>query len=268
MKKIIKQAINSLGLDIKRIQRELPKAVPGSESRPIGNITMFLEDVRARGFKPQGIIDVGANHGDWTKMALSIFPESKVIMLEPQNEMVPFLERLCHQNSDIEFVHAGAGKEKGELVQTIWSDLAGSSFLVPVSDKETREQRKTPIITIDSLLSERKDFSPDLVKLDIQGFELEALRGATSIFGRTELFILETSLYDFMPNMPTTIDCFQFMHEKGYAIYDITEYLRRPFDGALGQIDIAFAKVSGHLRESNRWSPVQVAAVNADKPRG
>jgi hypothetical protein len=44
------------------------------------------------------------------------------------------------------------------------------------------------------------------------------------------------------------------MGEKGYEIYDITEYLRRPYDGALGQIDIAFAKADGTLRNISRWA--------------
>lgn len=254
MKQFIKQIANSFGYDIQRLHQETPPA-PGTEARPIANVKLFLEDVRAREFKPSGILDVGANRGEWTEMALSVFPESKVIMIEPQNEMVSGLEKLSRENSNIEFIQAGAGKEKGELIQTIWDDLAGSSFLPVVSDQEEREQRKTPIVTIDSLLSERGHFVPDLVKLDIQGFELEALKGATSIFGQTELFILETSLFEFMPKQPLTLDCFQFMHQKGYAFYDVTERLRRPFDGALGQIDIAFAKADGFLRNSNQWKP-------------
>ncbi|HRK75356.1 MAG TPA: FkbM family methyltransferase, partial [Rhodothermales bacterium] len=104
------------------------------------------------------------------------------------------------------------------------------------------------------LLSERPHFVPDLVKMDIQGFEVEALKGAESIFGKTELFILETSLFRFLgKNQPITHDIISFMHEKGYEIYDITEFLRRPSDGALGQVDIAFARTDGFLRRTKTW---------------
>jgi len=93
-----------------------------------------------------------------------------------------------------------------------------------------------------------------LVKLDIQGFELEALAGASSLYGETEVFIMETSLFAFLPNNPTTLDCMVFMQEKGYALYDITDFLRRPYDGALGQVDLAFVKEDGYLRRSLEWS--------------
>lgn len=44
-----------------------------------------------------------------------------------------------------------------------------------------------------------------------------------------------------------------FMTEKGYSPYDFTYFCRRPFDGALGLAEIAFAKEQGVLRASHRW---------------
>lgn len=41
------------------------------------------------------------------------------------------------------------------------------------------------------------------------------------------------------------------MSERGYEVYDLMEPLMRPFDNALGQIDVAFAKRDGLLRHSN-----------------
>lgn len=264
MKQIINRTLSLFGLELRRIARK-----PGSPHRPIGDVRMFLEDIRARGFEPRGVIDVGANRGRWTSMLLSVFPDSNVIMIEPQEEMRPLLDQLCRENPKLEFIQAGAGREPGELVQTIWEDLAGSSFFPEISEEKIREgkQRMTPITTIDDILKERRSFFPDLVKLDVQGFELEALRGATSLFRRTEVFILETSLYRFHQDMPVTVECIQFMAEKGYDLYDVTESLRRPFDGALGQVDLAFARASGILRASNRWDVEQGAPADGEKPR-
>jgi FkbM family methyltransferase len=257
MKQLLQAALRKVGFKLSRIPKQSTssESYPGKAGRPIANMRMFLEDVQARGFNPQGIIDVGANRGDWTRMAKSVFPFARVLMIEPQEEMKNSLEELCRSFSSVEYVRAGAGRESGELVQTIWEDLAGSSFLPEVRDDKLADgtQRKTPIVTIDELLNERKSFVPDLVKLDIQGFELEALKGATSAFGATQVFILETSLYHFMKDMPTTADCIMFMAERGYELYDVTEFLRRPLDGALAQIDLAFALREGTLRSSDKW---------------
>lgn len=255
MKKILGKILKPLGLEISR------KSEAGTANRQIGDVKHFLEDIRARGFQPKGILDVGANTGTWIRMALDIFPSSHAILIEPQKEMRLALEDLCSRNKGIEYVEAGAGAVAGELVQTIWKDLAGSSFLPKAEEHKIKEgeQRITPIVTINDLLATRPGFSPDLVKLDIQGFEIEALKGADSCFGKTEVFILEASLYEFLPDMPIVADCISFMKEAGYDLYDITGFLRRPLDGALGQVDLAFAKSDGFLRKSNHWNTVAPA---------
>src|SRR6266436_4167158 len=83
---------------------------------------------------------------------------------------------------------------------------------------------------------------PDLVKLDVQGFELEALKGATQLFGRTEVFIMETPVFH---------EVVQFMADRGYLTYDFPGFLRRPRDGALGQCGVCFVRENSPLRESS-----------------
>jgi FkbM family methyltransferase len=57
------------------------------------------------------------------------------------------------------------------------------------------KQREIEISSIDDLLSESVIHNPELIKIDIQGYELEALKGAERTFGHTEVFILEVSLF-------------------------------------------------------------------------
>jgi len=252
MKKALKTLLHRCGLEVRRHR---PDHGPGSPHRPVGDMRGLLEDVRTRGFAPRGIIDVGANRGDWTRTALEIFPAARVIMIEPQFEMVAPLEALCREKSNVFVVKAGAGSEPGQLLQTIWEDLAGSSFLPPenMALQKQGKQRLTPVVTIDSVLTEHRDFQPDLIKLDIQGFELKALAGATSILGRTEMLILEVSLFEFVPGQPTAREVIAFMGDRGYDIYDFPGFLRRPLDGALGQTDIAFVRRNGFFHTSNAW---------------
>ena len=77
--------------------------------------------------------------------------------------------------------------------------------------------------------------------------------GCPSIFGKTEVFVLETSLYAFLDDIPLLREVIQFMAERGYEIYDVAGQIRRPIDGALGQLDIAFARRNGFLRQHDLW---------------
>lgn len=233
---------------------ESPSPPPGSPERGIGDMVSFLENLRALGFQPKSILDVGANYGVWSGEASSIFPDARFCLIEPQEELRPHLEKFCRDHPGSRWVQAGAGAEQGELVQTIWKDLAGSSFLPEVDPVRlaSGEQRKTPVVAIDSLYAPGEPL-PELVKLDIQGFELEALKGARSLFGRTELFILEVSLFRFFPRTPLVSEVVAFMHERRYELYDVAGHLRRPADGALGQLDLTFARDRGFFRTNDAW---------------
>lgn len=204
-----------------------------------------LEGLRDCGLTPTTVLDVGANRGDWTALARSIYTQATYVLLEPQIEMAPYLDRAGETWHNV-----AAGSENGTLELTIWPDLAGSSFLKP--DHHEYRTRPVEVVTIDHLIAREKYAIPELVKLDIQGFELEALRGAASLFGITEAFIIETSLYSFR-GAPILREIVDFMGERGYETYDIAGALRRPSDGALGQLDLCFARADGILRQSDRW---------------
>jgi FkbM family methyltransferase len=190
-------------------------------------------------------------------MTKAVFPGTPILMIEPLDEMEPCLSRLAAEIPACHYVKAAAGREEGELIQTIWGDLAGSSFL-PEPDVEklkSGRQRRTKVTTLSVLLGgPYAGFQPDLVKLDIQGFELEALSGAEATFGKTEIFILETWLFKgTAPRQPITRETIAFMSDRGYELYDITEYLRRLSDGALGQVDLAFVKSRRMFRSKSSW---------------
>ncbi len=188
-------------------------------------------------------------------MATSVFPDADLILIEPLEEMEPLLSRLCRENRNCCHIKAGVGSEEGHLTQIIAPQLASSSFLAPddVSGVDESRKRRTPVLTLNGVIKGAPGFEPDLVKLDIQGFEIEALKGASNLFDRTELFILETSLYRFKTGTPIASETVTFMAARGYELYDIVGYLRRPYDGALGQVDLAFALEGGRLRKTRKW---------------
>lgn len=219
-----------------------------------GDMTLCLKGLKSRGFDPKNILDVGANRAEWSDETSTIFPKANYYLIEPQEELSDDLNNFYKTHSGKWFL-GGAGAEVGELTLSIWEDLAGSSFLLPENEIQNtgKIQRKVPIYTIDSLIADNKMPIPDLCKMDVQGFELEVLKGSNSIFGKTDVFIIEASLFSFTPNQPILNEIIQFMFEKSYVIYDFPGFSNRPHDKALGQLDVCFVKSNSFLRKSNAW---------------
>ena len=255
MKKVIKKILKLGGYELKKIQPNNKPQNTSPDKRPVGRIDFLLEDLATRGLVCKSILDVGANTTRWSRMAKSIFHSANFCLIEPQIEMISKLEQFCKDFAGSTYFLAGAGARNELLTLTVWDDLSGSSF-VPKPDENLRnigKQREIEIITIDSLIGSEKIALPELIKLDVQGYELEALKGASNTFGYTEVYILEVSLFPFLQDIPIFFDVINFMMEKDYVVYYFPGFLRRPFDGALAQCDICFVKKNGFLRASSKW---------------
>ncbi|WP_066425184.1 FkbM family methyltransferase [Anabaena sp. 4-3] len=251
MKQVLKKIFRRLGLEVHRYRdKEFP---PASPKRSIGNLESSLQDLRARGFVPQSILDVGANHAHWSRIAKSVFPKANCFLIEPLVEMKPYLESFCNDFPGSRWFMVGVGAKPEELKINIWGDNLDISSFLSEESENSGKQRSIKITTIDSLIEDGAIPIPQLVKLDIQGFELEALSGGSQLFGQTEVFILEVSLFKFLKDMPIFHEVISFMADKDYFVYDFPGFLRRSYDGALGQVDICFVKEGGLLRNSNRW---------------
>ena len=250
-----KQAMAGLlrrfGLTVRRTWR------PSDRRRTVGDMLAFLQDVKARGLPCDQVLDIGAHKADWSRIAKAVYPDANSFMIEPQVEMEPWLRRFCDEFAGSEYVLKGAGAASGELDLDVWEDHGGSTFLPGVSEKPAEKGqsvREISITTVDELLGQGMPM-PQIVKIDVQGFEVEVLRGGSRLFGPVELFIIETSLFRFVSERhPLTDEVVAFMQERDYRLYDLAGFIRRPHDGALGQVDLCFAPRDGHLRSSSRWS--------------
>jgi len=249
MKRIIAKILRLLNINIDFIGK------PGTIRRPICNMEFFLFDLKKRGLVCNHILDLGANKSLWSREATKAYPSAAYYLIEPQEEMVSFLQEFCKEYQGSKYFIAGAGKKNEVLELNVYDSLAGSTFMGDEnSNTHVIGKRAVDVVSIDSLIETNQ--IPDtieLVKLDIQGFELEALKGATKLFGKTEVFILETSMFKYYTGLPIFSEVVNFMLDKDYVVYDLPGYNRRPLDGALGQLDICFVKKDGFLRKNSSW---------------
>lgn len=265
IKKKIKKIINSIFsgkddslLNLEDSTNSLISII--EQDKPAGEIHLLLKYLSNTLPDVKYILDVGAHSTEWIRNTIIHFPNSKAFLIEPLEEMEVHLKKFCEDFPGSKYFLNGAGEREETLFLTLNDVLEGANFLISENKnlQLKNEQREVKVITIDSLIEKGDIEIPELVKLDVQGFELNVLKGANKLFGETEVFILEVSLFEFMKGIPTFSEVISFMAERGYEVYDFSGFLRRPYDGALGQMDICFVKKDGIFRTSNDWYKPQI----------
>lgn len=168
------------------------------------------------------IWDVGANRGTWTKLAVSLFPGIPVIAFEPIPELFTSLSAL-HLPS-VQSFQLALGSLPGEANLHITDNLDSSSLLSPTPMLETRygvrETALAPcrVVRADSLIQSERLPQPSLVKLDIQGFEIEALKGFGDELSKVKYLILELSFVEQYRGQHTASDVIAWLNERGFVL--------------------------------------------------
>lgn len=238
-----------------RLLHRLSYRVIQSSLLPKGAVAPFLRNLGMRGFYPRNIVDVGANKGRWSEKAMTVFPDARYVLLEPQIEMKEFLDRFCARHPGrAQWINAGVGAANGELPFTL---TGSTSSTFTYSSEQAHElglsQRTVPVLTLDHVCAEYVGAIPELVKIDAEGFEFEILKGASTLVGEVEIFLLELPFIHPRPRALLFRDAVARMAEYGYDVYDFTTFQKRPHDGAIGQAEVVFARSDGFLRRYKGW---------------
>ena len=122
----------------------------------------------------------------------------------------------------------------------------GSSVLYE-NTKADRRKVSRPMTTLDLLAGEHRMERVDLLKLDVQGYELEVLNGAAALLLRADLVLLEVSLLPIIQGAPLMPEVIAFMRARNFVPYDICTHMRRPSDLTLWQVDMLFARADSPL---------------------
>jgi len=208
----------------------------------------FYNTLKTLNFYPKHIVDVGANHGTWTREALLHFPDAYYTLLEPQEWLKESFQDILDNNSKVQFYPVGAGEKKGSFLFTIVDRDDSCSFRYTREEaiKSGFEQIEIPVQTLNELLSEIEIPVPDIIKIDAEGLDIEVLKGASNYFGKTEIFMIEAGVVN-KEFDNSFLNLVNFMDERGYRLFEITD-LNRPFSvKILWLVELVFVKKDGFI---------------------
>ena len=176
------------------------------------------------------IFDIGANRGLKIAQFLKLFPSSSIYAFEPYVPLFKELEKQFLNNSEIRLFNIGISDKKAEGVFNVNQGVDTSSFLISNktglnSDKQvqTIEQVTLPLDTLDQIVLNEKIEKIHILKLDIQGSELNALKGAEGLLIEKRIDVIFTEAYFIQQyiDQPLFYEIASYLQQFGYSLQDI-----------------------------------------------
>ena len=148
--------------------------------------TLFVQDIVKRSMT---IIDVGANIGYYTTIFSKISQNGTVYAFEPDAINFSLLQRNCHTNklNNVKLYNLACGNLNKTESLFISKDNKGDHRTYKI-DGEERESNQVRMIRLDDFLPNIPKL--DFVKIDIQGYEFEVIRGMIDLITKHKPVIL------------------------------------------------------------------------------
>lgn len=169
----------------------------------------------------------GAHHGRDISAVLKTFPECRVVGVEANPEIIEGLRDRFSSMPRVNINHAALGPTNESVTLNVTSRDTSSSIRSPTKankaafgdDVTTTETVTVPQRRIDTLIGE----APDAVLLDIQGYEYQALRGASDLLSDVQVLLVEVAFREMYENQETFPQICQYVSGHGLDLFNIYE---------------------------------------------
>ena len=174
------------------------------------------------------VVDVGANRGQFGLVARKLYPQARLYFFEPLPEIADVLESLFRDDLRTQVQRFAVGDKSGnELINIAGRD--DSSSLLTVTDLQVslhpktaiQRQNKVEVRRLDELLMKEDIASPALLKLDVQGYELSALKGCGSLIDSFDWVYAECSFQELYAGQALAHEIISYLSTKGFILHGV-----------------------------------------------
>jgi FkbM family methyltransferase len=199
------------------------------------------------------VFDVGANRGDITHIYAGLFPRAAIHSFEPFPTVYERLHNRFQNDDRIHAVQAAVCDREGPVDFYVTPSSFQNSLYEPMADElshtATSEVITVPGITLDTYCAQNGIEHVNLLKLDIQGGEVSAFKGASELLksGRVDMIYTEMFVIGAYQGQALFYDIAACLAEHDYTLfhlYNVTE----TYMGQMKYCDAIF--LSAEMRES------------------
>lgn len=193
------------------------------------------------------ILDVGANVGQYGRSLRAIGYEGRILSFEPLQSAYEHLKIETNDDPLWDARRVALGETDGEATLHVGRQPTTSSLLdvaeshlevLPASIQE--EDQTVPLARLDHVDIEVG--SRSLLKLDVQGLELQVLKGAAGLMGQLTLLECELSIVSLYEQQPLITDILGFLRKEGFELIALEPGFYDPATGKYLQFDGIFRR--------------------------
>lgn len=235
---------------LRRFVRHIPRLSHEETLARIFAHEQTLERLSALGWAPHIIYDIGAHHGIWTRNAKRVFPQGSYFLFEANAENASQLET-SNSASFVVALGSSDSQQRPFFLPPPGVITTGASlFREQTAHFRPGNARVHSVIVrrLDRFCEEHALPPPDLMKLDVQGAELDVLTGAGVLLQNCEALIAELSLLRINEGAPIAAEIIAELHELGFYCTDLCEVHRSVSTGTALQIDVLFTRAALYER--------------------
>lgn len=207
----------------------------------------LVSQVRDRFGVPATVLDVGANKGQFSRAAATAFPGARIIAFEPLEAVAAEWRRHLADVPTAEIHVCVVGAEDGTVTFHPHEYSLSSSVLPLAAGAGAEggggagelEAVEVPVRRLDDLVTLDDLRAPLLAKLDVQGYELEVLRGAEATLRHVDALVVELSFERHYEGQPLFTEVLAYLSEQGFAL-DVPIDVRRDESGTVVEMDGLF----------------------------
>lgn len=202
-----------------------------------------------QGAVPRTVVDVGANVGQFAVASTKLLQAARVHSFEPVPESASKLRRNVTRLGNVTVYPFALGEEEGSVSFHVNAHSHSSSPL-PLAKihrkafPEAREERtiEVAVSTLDRVFEGVQLKRPVLIKLDVQGYEAQVLRGGEETLRRVDYVVMEVSFSPMYEGERTFMEMARMMEDYGFRFERPVGWLSAPGTGEILQMDALFVR--------------------------
>lgn len=192
------------------------------------------------------VIDVGAGRGQFALFALRAFPAARIHSFEPLPTSYAKASKVTAESGRVDLRRQAVGAAAGSARIHVTADGDSSSLLRPTGEQTRRfpgtddvDRIEVEVVTLDEALPAPP--RPVLLKLDLQGGELDALRGAERLLAATDSVFVECSFVELYEGQALADRVICHLKDRGFGLRGVYSPSYGE-DGVCIQADLLFAR--------------------------